>query len=78
MTKELPHAIAPDGEVIQLTPMPYDDTADSACKDCYVLEECMEMNKTEDLALDDLLGHDCTDHHEVDDNIIVVWRKVDD
>jgi hypothetical protein len=77
--KELPYAIAPDGEVIQITMvenvhsnLPFE----VACKKCYLLDECEDSKGRE---LPELLGVDCGDYdddEEFETPAYAYWRKV--
>ena len=75
MTKELPMAIAPDGEVIQLRYLTHEEennTEDkNVCDFCFVRDTCDEIKEC---GIADLLDVRCSDY---DLATSAVWEKVD-
>lgn len=70
MGNDAPHAIAPDGAIIQLTSV---EDVSEECKYCYMQDYC---DKNDMNAVRGLLGIPCT---EIDtDNDTHIWKRVDD
>jgi hypothetical protein len=75
--KELPHAIAPDGEVITIKRMRLRGTelaTKVVCPKCYMNFMC--RNSADIERVDDLLGVACIDYDRNDGDELAYWRKV--
>lgn len=69
MSNELPMAIAPDGQVIQLVRV--SDNAADVCSSCYMQKECTDVTK---VTLSTTLGAKCSDYDSYDR--LAYWEKV--
>lgn len=76
MTKELPHAIAPDGVVIQLKVIHHSKVRD-VCELCYMEKACTRDDGDEgDAHCERLLGVACIDYDVDEGEELAYWSKV--
>lgn len=79
MSKELPYAITPDGQIIQIVlvdeEFDAEDNRIDECDKCYCRDWCNEMHR-----FGELVGVDCTDYDDFENykNSYAIWRKVDE
>lgn len=75
MTKDLPYALAPDGEVIQIQRLEVEPgylPSQTACPLCCMVGMCRDSSEYEKVAK--MLGHDCAEFD--DDEHVAFWRKI--